>query len=267
MAVRNEAALNAQAEHAATIDLNSDLGEGFGAWTMGDDTSILSVVTSANIACGYHAGDATIMRRTCEKAVELGVRIGAHVSYRDMAGFGRRAMDVTASELTNDIVYQIGALAACARVAGGEVSYVKPHGALYNRIAWDEYQAGAVLDAIRSYDPALAVLSLPCTRFMDLARQAGIRAVPEGFADRAYDDDGLLVSRRQAGSVIQDLAEVTDRAVRMAKSGVVISVNGSAIMNSPESLCLHSDTPGAGALAKEVRAALQHAGIHIRAFT
>jgi 5-oxoprolinase (ATP-hydrolysing) subunit A len=267
MVASREAALTGRAERAATIDLNSDLGEGFGAWTMGDDASILSVVSSANIACGYHAGDATIMRRTCERAVELGVRIGAHVSYRDIAGFGRRAMDVTAAELTNDILYQIGALAACARVAGGEVSYVKPHGALYNRIASDEYQASAVLDAIRSYDPALAVLGLPGTPFMDLARQAGIRAVPEGFADRAYDDDGQLVSRRQPGSVIHDLTEVADRAVRMATTGVVISINGSAITNSPESLCLHSDTPGAAALAKEVQAALLQAGIRIRAFT
>jgi 5-oxoprolinase (ATP-hydrolysing) subunit A len=267
MVARNKAPLNDQAEHAATIDLNSDLGEGFGAWTMGDDASILAVVTSANIACGCHAGDATIMRRTCEKAVELGVRIGAHVSYRDLAGFGRRAMDVTASELTNDIIYQIGALAACARVAGGEVSYVKPHGALYNRIVSDEYQAEAVLEAIRSYSPALAVLGLPGTRFMDLARQAGIRAVPEGFADRAYDDDGQLVSRQQARSVIHDLTEVADRAVRMATTGVVISVGGSEIMNSPESLCIHSDTPGAAAMAAAVRAALHHAGLRIRAFT
>jgi 5-oxoprolinase (ATP-hydrolysing) subunit A len=248
------------------IDLNSDLGEGFGAWTMGDDAAILEVVTSANVACGYHAGDATIMRRTCEKAVENGVRIGAHVSYRDLGGFGRRNIDVPAAELANDILYQIGALEACARAAGGTVSYVKPHGALYNRIAWDDTQAGAVIEAIRRYHDGLAVLGLPGSRFLVLADESGIRAIPEGFVDRAYDADGRLVPRTQPGSVIHDVAQVSERAVRMAVDGTVTSVSGATVRPAPRSLCLHGDTPGAAALAVQVQASLERAGVRLVPF-
>jgi 5-oxoprolinase (ATP-hydrolysing) subunit A len=260
-----DAAIEARLSSIA-IDLNSDLGEGFGAWSMGDDESLLSVVTSANVACGYHAGDATIMRRTCENAVKNGVRIGAHVSYRDLAGFGRRTIDVAAGELISDIIYQIGALAACAQVAGGTVSYVKPHGALYNRIVWDQDQAAAVVQAVRLYDPGLAVLGLPGSQFLGLAQQAGLQAVPEGFVDRAYDDEGRLVSRRQPGSVIHDAARVTAQAVRLATDGSVISVTGSTVRPAPRSLCLHGDTPGAAELARQVRASLRQAGVRLRAF-
>jgi UPF0271 protein len=254
MGTGHTAAASEPGQSAIAIDLNSDLGEGFGAWPMGDDASLLSVVTSANVACGYHAGDATIMR------------IGAHVSYRDLAGFGRRAIDVPAAELTSDIIYQIGALAACARVAGGTVSYVKPHGALYNRIVWDQDQATAVVEAVRLYNPGLAVLGLPDSQFLSLAQQAGLQAVPEGFVDRAYDDEGKLVSRRQPGSVIHDAARVTERAVQLATDGSVVSVTGSTVRPGPRSLCLHGDTPGATDLARQVRASLEQAGVRLRPF-
>jgi 5-oxoprolinase (ATP-hydrolysing) subunit A len=266
MAATATAGTDEAGQTTATVDLNSDLGEGFGAWTMTDDEALLQVVTSANVACGYHAGDATIMRRTCEQAVRNGVRIGAHVAYRDLAGFGRRDIDVAAAELVNDVIYQIGALAASARVAGGQVSYVKPHGALYNRIVWDEDQAGAVVEAVRLYDPALVVLGLPDSQFLRLAREAGIRAVPEGFVDRAYDSEGRLVSRRQPGSVIHDVALVTERAVRMATDGSVVSVSGTTVRPAPRSLCLHGDTPGAVTLARQVRASLERAGVRVGPF-
>ncbi len=266
MSTGHTTAASEPGQNSIAIDLNSDLGEGFGAWSMGDDASLLSVVTSANVACGYHAGDATIMRRTCETAVKNGVRIGAHVSYRDLAGFGRRTIDVPAVELTNDIIYQIGALAACARVAGGTVSYVKPHGALYNRIVWDQDQATAVVEAVRLYDPGLAVLGLPDSQFLSLALQAGLRAVSEGFVDRAYDDEGKLVSRRQPGSVIHDSARVMERAVQLATDGSVVSVTGSTVRPAPRSLCLHGDTPGAAELARQVRASLEQAGVRLRPF-
>jgi 5-oxoprolinase (ATP-hydrolysing) subunit A len=248
------------------IDLNSDLGEGFGAWTMGDDAAILEVVTSANVACGFHAGDATIMRRTCEKAIANGVRIGAHVSYRDLEGFGRRNIDVPPAVLANDILYQIGALDACARAAGGTVSYVKPHGALYNRIARDDAQAGAVVEAIRQYHHELAVLGLPGSRFLDLASESGVRAVPEGFVDRAYSADGRLVSRTEPESVIHDVAQVGVRAVQMAVYGTVTTVSGETVRPAPRSLCLHGDTPGAAALAVHVRASLERAGVRLVPF-
>ncbi|NEA48554.1 5-oxoprolinase subunit PxpA, partial [Streptomyces sp. SID10815] len=239
-----------------SIDLNADLGEGFGRWRLTDDEQLLSVVTSANVACGFHAGDAVTMRRVCELAAARGVRIGAQVSYRDLAGFGRRAMDVPPDELAAEVAYQIGALEVFARAAGTRVSYVKPHGALYNRVVRDEEQAGAVVEGVLLADAALPVLGLPGSRLLELAGKAGLPAVTEAFADRAYTEEGTLVPRGLAGAVITDPAAVLERSVRLARSGTVLSHGGEVIGVRARSLCLHGDTPGAVELARRVRARL-----------
>ena len=195
----------------SAIDLNSDLGEGFGQWRLGDDEALLDVVTSANVACGFHAGDASIMRRVCDRAAERGVVIGAQVGYRDLAGFGRRFIDVEPDALTADVIYQIGALEAFARVAGSRVRYVKPHGALYNTIVHHEEQAAAVVRAVVDYDRTLPVLGLPGSASLRLAGEAGLTVVHEAFADRAYTPEGTLVSRRLPGAVLHDPVEIARR--------------------------------------------------------
>ena len=248
------------------MDLNSDLGEGYGRWALGDDDALLEVVTSANVACGFHAGDPATIDRTVRTAVERGVRIGAQVSYPDLAGFGRREMDVAPGDLTADVLYQLGALEAFARAAGSRVRYVKPHGALYNRIARDPVQAAAVVEAVRRYDPALPLLTLPGSAAMDAARAAGIPVVGEGFADRAYTAEGRLVSRREPGAVLHDPQRVAARAVRMATEHRVESVDGSQVEVDVRSLCVHGDTPGAVDLARRVRAALEEAGVTLEPF-
>ncbi|MFD9330301.1 LamB/YcsF family protein [Streptomyces sp. NPDC060065] len=248
------------------IDLNADLGEGFGRWRLTDDEQLLSVVTSANVACGFHAGDAATMRRVCELAAERGVRIGAQVSYRDLAGFGRRAMDVPSAELTAEVAYQIGALEVFARAAGLRVSYVKPHGALYNRVVHDEEQAGAVVDGVLLADASLPVLGLPSSRFLKLAERAGLPTVTEAFADRAYTEEGTLVPRSQDGAVITDADAVLERSLGLARFGVVTSHSGERIPVRARSLCLHGDTPGAVDMARRVRAGLESAGVRVEAF-
>ncbi|GAA3775042.1 LamB/YcsF family protein [Streptomyces phyllanthi] len=249
-----------------SIDLNADLGEGFGRWRLTDDERLLSVVTSANVACGFHAGDAATMRRVCELAAERGVRIGAQVSYRDLAGFGRRAMDVPPAELAAEVAYQIGALEVFARAAGARVAYVKPHGALYNRVVHDEEQAGAVVDGVRLADAALPVLGLPGSRFLKLAERAGLPVVTEAFADRAYADEGTLVPRGREGAVITDADAVVERSVDLARLGTVVSHSGERVMVRARSLCLHGDTPGAVELARRVRDALESSGVRVEAF-
>ncbi|MFG2619506.1 LamB/YcsF family protein [Streptomyces sp. NPDC048507] len=253
---------------AAAIDLNADLGEGFGRWTLTDDEALLSVVTSANVACGFHAGDPSVMRRVCELAAARGVRIGAQVSYRDLAGFGRRAMDVPPEELADETAYQIGALEVFARAAGSRVSYVKPHGALYNRTVHDGAQAAAVVAGVRlAAGPAgLPVLGLPGSLLLAAAGEAGLEAVPEAFADRAYTAAGTLVPRREPGAVIHDPDAVVARAVGMASGGSVEAADGSRIAVAARSLCLHGDTPGAAELARRVRAGLGAAGVRVEAF-
>ncbi|MFH7335113.1 LamB/YcsF family protein [Streptomyces sp. KHY 26] len=249
-----------------SIDLNADLGEGFGRWRLTEDEQLLSVVTSANVACGFHAGDAATMRRVCELAAERGVTIGAQVSYRDLAGFGRRAMDVPPAELAAEVAYQIGALEVFARSAGARVAYVKPHGALYNRVTHDEEQAGAVIDGVLLAGPALPVLGLPGSRLLTLARKAGLPAVPEAFADRAYTDEGALVPRGRDGAVVSDPEAVVRRSVGLARSGVVTAHSGARVRVRARSLCLHGDTPGAVELARQVRAELVAAGVRVEAF-
>lgn len=269
----------------ASIDLNADLGEGFGRWRLTDDEALLSVVTSANVACGFHAGDAVTMRRVCDMAVERGVRIGAQVSYRDLAGFGRRAMDVPSAELTAEVAYQIGALEVFARAAGAAVAYVKPHGALYNRVVHDAEQARAVVDGVLlagagptagarpstgaglSPRAGLPVLGLPGSRFLEAADQAGLPVVTEAFADRAYTDEGTLVPRGTDGAVVTAADTVVERSVGLARFGTVTAHSGRRIAVRARSLCLHGDTPGAVGLARRVRARLEAAGVRVEAFT
>lgn len=248
------------------MDLNSDLGEGFGAWRMGDDDALLGVVTSANVACGFHAGDPTTMRSVVDVACRLGVAIGAHVSYDDKRGFGRRDMAVDPAELADDVLYQIGALDAFARAAGSRVGYVKAHGALYNRAADDDSTAEALVAAVRAYGADLALLHLPGSAAARAAERAGVRPVAEGFADRAYGPGGRLVPRSEPGAVIDDPATVAERAVRMATEGEVTAVDGSTIPLRVESICVHGDTPGALRLARSVRAALEAADVPVGPF-
>lgn len=250
-----------------TVDLNADLGESFGVWKLGDDDAMLDVVTSANVACGFHAGDSALLLRTCRAAAERDVRIGAQVSYLDLAGFGRRFIDADPEDLKADVIYQIGALQAIAQVAGSTVSYVKPHGALYNTIVTNHDQARAVAEAVHAVDPALPVLGLSGSVFFAEAQELGLRTVPEAFADRAYRSDGQLVSRRLHNAVLHDVEEIADRVSSMVTAGRVAAADGSTIPITVESVCVHGDSPGAVQIAHAVRARLHSDGVEIQAFT
>ncbi len=250
-----------------TVDLNSDLGEGFGRWTLGDDDAMLGLVTSANVACGFHAGDPSILRRVCARAAERGVAVGAQVGYRDLAGFGRRHIDVDPAELVDEVLYQMGALDGIARVEGTRVSYVKPHGALYNDAASTPRTANAVAEAIALYDRCLPLLGLAGSELLAAATRAGLPGVAEAFADRAYTPEGLLVSRRAEGAVLRDPAAIAARCVRIVTEGTVEAIDGTVVGVAAQSICVHGDTPGAVAIAEAVRRALVDAGIAIRPFT
>ncbi|MGU3651298.1 LamB/YcsF family protein [Mycolicibacterium sp. A43C] len=245
----------------AHVDLNADLGEGFGVWRLGDDDAMLDIVTSANVACGFHAGDPAGLLRVCRAAADRGVRIGAQVGYRDLAGFGRRFIDVDPAELTAEIIYQIGALSALAAAAGSTVSYVKPHGALYNSIVTHEDQAHAVAQAVHAANPALPVLGPAGSMFFDAAEQLGLRTVAEAFADRAYQPDGRLVSRREPGAVLHDATAIAERVHGMVVTGTVTAVDGTDIPVTAESICVHGDSPGAVLTATAVRDRLIAAGV------
>jgi len=252
---------------ATHIDLNCDLGEGYGPWSLGEpgaDDALLSVVSSANVACGFHAGDPSIMAARCATALARGVAVGAHVSYRDLVGFGRRRLDVPPGELAAEVAYQVGALQAVARTVGARVGYVKPHGALYNRVVRDEEQAAAVVAGVAGADPTLAVVGLPGSAVLRHAREAGLRTVTEAFVDRGYLADGTLVPRGSAGALVTDPDEAAARAVRMATEGAVVAVDGALVRLDAASLCVHSDTPGAVPVARAVRAALETAGVELR---
>ena len=249
-----------------TIDLNSDLGEGYGAWTMGDDAAMLAIVSSANVACGFHAGDPLTIRATVDGAAARGVAVGAHVSYPDRVGFGRRPMDVTSAELTADVIYQIGALQGIARAAGTRVAYVKPHGALYNTIANDARQADAVIAAIREIDPSLVLMGLSGTRILDRAADAGLATVAEAFGDRAYTPDGQLVSRREKGAVLHDADAVAVRMLRLAVEGVIEAIDGSVLRLQADSICVHGDSAGAVEMARRIREELVAGGVAIAPF-
>lgn len=250
----------------ASIDLNSDLGESFGPWPMGDDVSMLSIVTSANIACGFHAGDPAGILAVLEEAGRRGVCVGAHVGYRDLVGFGRRNMDPSSAELVADTIYQIGALQGLAKAAGTVVRYVKPHGALYNTIAHDARQAGDVIEAIRAVDPSLMLMALAAAPIVEQARAAGLTVVCEAFADRAYNRDGSLVSRRLPGSIIHDPQAVALRMLHMVNEGRITAIDGTDIPLEAQSICIHGDTPAAVAIARTLRETLEANGVEPKPF-
>ena len=248
------------------IDLNSDLGESLGVWRMGDDAAMLDIVSSANVACGFHAGDPAGILRTLRQAKERGVAVGAHVAYRDLVGFGRRNMDVDSADLRADVIYQIGALKGLAAAAGTEVRYVKPHGALYNTIAHDERQARDVLAAIREIDPGLVLVALAGSPLIGWAEAEGLRVVAEAFADRAYTPQGTLVSRRESGAVLHDANDVAERMLRLANEGTVTAIDGTVVRIRADSVCVHGDSPGAVEMARRVRERLVQAGVTVRSF-
>ena len=249
-----------------SVDLNSDLGESYGAWNMGDDAAMLGIVSSANVACGFHAGDPAGILKTVRMAAENNVVIGAHVSYPDRAGFGRRNMDVTSEELIGDVIYQIGALQGIAKAAGTRVCYVKPHGALYNQIAHDERQALAVIQAIQMLDPALALMGLAGTKVLTLARAEGLAVVAEVFADRGYTKDGLLVPRHEPGAVLHDPEDVAKRMLNFARTGSITAHDGTDIRIEAQSICVHGDSPDAVAMAKAIRRRFEAENIRVKPF-
>jgi len=236
------------------VDLNADLGESYGRWQLGDDESMLEVITSANLACGFHAGDPATLRRICRAAVSRGVRIGAQVGYPDLVGFGRRFIDVEPEELTADVIYQLGALDGTARSVGGRVSYLKPHGALYHAVTDRTDQATAVVEAVLAFDESLPVLGFPGSELLRVAAERGLRTVTEYFIDRGYTAAGRLVDRRSPDAIITDPVVAAERAVAAARRGVA------------DSFCTHGDTPDSVRMAIAVRAALADAGVELRPF-
>ena len=248
------------------MDINSDLGESFGAWRMGDDATMLGIVTSANVACGFHAGDPAGILETLRAAAQHGVAVGAHVAYPDLVGFGRRNMDPSSQELVADVIYQIGALQGLAAAAGTRVRYVKPHGALYNTIAQDERQANDVITALLAVDPGLTLMALAGSPLIGWARARGLRVVAEAFADRAYNDDGSLVSRRLPGAVLHDADAIAERMLCLVQTGEVESITGRSVPVQADSICVHGDSPGAVEMARRIRARLEQAGVALRPF-
>lgn len=249
------------------IDLNSDLGEHYGSWRMGDDESMLETVTSANIACGFHAGDPKTAFTTVRNAVARGVTVGAHVAYPDLVGFGRRPMTLPADELEADVIYQIGALQALAGAAGTQVRYVKPHGALYNSIAFNEAEAATVISAIKRVSLELALVCLAGSPLVEQARAAGLRAVPEAFADRAYEPTGALVARSEPGAVLHEPELVSARMLQLVQRGTVTARDGSTVAVEAESICVHGDSPDAVGMARAVRERLLEAGVELASFS
>jgi UPF0271 protein len=252
---------------AARVDVNSDLGEGFGPWRMGDDEQLLQVVTTASIACGFHAGDPVIMARTVALARRHGVAVGAHPGHLDLYGFGRRRITgEPPEELATMVVYQVGALGAIAAREGVRLGHVKLHGALSNAAAVDEALAGAVAEAICALDPTLSWLVPSGSEMAAAAQRCGLRAVHEVFADRGYDDAGDLLPRDRPGALLTDTGEVVERALRIVEEGAVVSASGRVLPLPCDSLCVHGDTPGALATARALRAALEAAGVTVRSF-
>jgi UPF0271 protein len=248
----------------ASIDLNCDMGEGFGPWRMGDDDGMLDIVTSANVACGFHAGDPVIMTETARLALDRGVRIGAHPGFNDLWGFGRRSIGGDSPrELERMVAYQIGALMGCAALAGHRVGHVKAHGALYNLAAVEPKVAGAIAAAVRAVDRALIFVVPPFSALERAGQEAGLRVAREAFADRTYEDDGTLTPRSQPGSVIHDAEAAAGRVVRMVQDGAVESRTGRRLPIVADTVCVHGDTPSAVAMARAVRTALEAAGIAV----
>ena len=247
------------------IDVNADLGESFGRWTLGDDAALMKSITSANVACGYHAGDPVTMRRTVRLAVEAGVAIGAHPGFPDLTGFGRRNMAMAAGEVEDMVLYQVGALAAIAAAEGARLQHVKVHGALYNMAVRDRALASAIANAVRAADSTLLIFGPPGSELVRAAADAGLRAAAEGFADRSYEPDGSLTRRDLPGAVIHDLHIVVERAIRMVRDGVVRTRAGGDIPMRVDTICAHGDTPGSAELARHLRLELERAGVTVKA--
>jgi UPF0271 protein len=247
------------------IDFNCDMGEGFGAWRMGDDIALLDHVTSANVACGFHAGDPATIRRTVKAAVQKGVAVGAHPSLPDLQGFGRRPMHVSPEEIYDIIVYQVGAVDAFARACGGRLSHVKAHGALYNMAAKDRALADAVAAAVRDVDKSLVLFGLSGSELVAAAQAAGVTSAAEVFADRSYQDDGSLTPRGRPGAMIEDVEASIEQVRRMVLEGLVRAQSGREIPVRADSLCIHGDQPGALEFARRIRAALEQHGAEVRA--
>ena len=245
------------------IDLNSDLGESFGPWPMGQDAALMDSITSANVACGFHAGDPGVMRATIALAREKGVAIGAHPGFQDLVGFGRREIKASPSEVEDLVLYQVSALAGMAAAQGAALQHVKAHGALYNMACRDRALADAIARAVAAFDRSLILFGLPGSELLRAGEAAGLAVAAEVFADRAYDPDGSLTARSKPGSVIHDTQKVVERAIKMVRDQKVIAVDGSTIALRSDTICLHGDTPGAADHARAVRAGLEHAGIKI----
>jgi UPF0271 protein len=247
------------------VDLNSDVGESFGAYTLGQDPILLTHITSANVACGFHAGDPGVMRATVAMAKAQGVAVGAHPGFPDLAGFGRRELQATPREVEDLVVYQIGALWAISAAQGVRLQHVKPHGALFNMAVRDAALADGIARATAAVDRSLILFGLPGSELIAAGRRAGLRTAAEVFADRAYEPDGTLVSRRKPGAVIHDGAAVVERVVRMAAERTVVAADGSIVDLELDTICVHGDTPGAAELAARIREALTAAGVDVRA--
>ena len=259
------------ASHAAgtaatgkTVDLNSDLGEGFGAYRIAPDEELFGLISSANVACGFHGGDPRVMERTVAAARAAGVGVGAHPGFPDLVGFGRRQLAATPDEVRTDTLYQIGALDAFCRAAGVRMQHVKAHGALYNAAVGDPALSEAIAAAVRAYDPGLVLLVPPGTALFAAAEAAGLPTAREGFVDRAYNADGTLVSRRLPGAVLTDPEAAAERALQLVRQGTMPTIDGGELRLEVDSLCIHSDTPGSVAIARAVRHRFEAAGVVIR---
>jgi 5-oxoprolinase (ATP-hydrolysing) subunit A len=250
-----------------TIDLNCDVGESSGVFRTGADAEVMASITSANVACGFHAGDPAVMRQTVCLARDAGVAVGAHPGLPDLAGFGRREMHVTPQEVQDIVVYQVGALAAIASSEGVRLRHVKAHGALYNMAARDRTLADALARAVGAVDPSLVLFGLAGSEMLRAGAAAGLRVAAEGFADRTYEPDGSLTSRSHPDAVVRDVASVVSRAVRMPAAGRVVATDGTEVALQIDTICIHGDTPGAAELARAVRIGLERAGVSVAAFS
>ena len=248
------------------VDLNADVGESFGAWSLGQDPALMSSITSANVACGFHAGDPGVMRATVALATEHGVAVGAHPGFPDLAGFGRRELQVSPRDVEDFVVYQVGALAGIAAAQGVRLQHVKPHGALFNMAVRDAALADAIARAVALIDKSMILFGLPGSELVAAGARAGLRTACEVFADRAYRSDGTLVPRSEEGAVIHDAAAVEQRVIAMVRDQAVQAIDGTRVPLTVDTICVHGDTPGAAELAARVRAALETAGVNVKAF-
>ena len=250
--------------HALRIDINADVGESFGAYAIGHDPGLMKSITSANVAAGFHAGDPSVLRATIRRAKAHGVAVGAHPSFPDLAGFGRREMVMSPREAEDLVLYQIAAVAGVAHVEGVQLQHVKPHGALYNMASRDIALAGAVARAVAAFSRGLILLGPPGSELLKAGSALGLRVVGEVFADRAYESDGSLVSRKKLGAVIHDVDAVVERSIRLAKDRAVVAIDGSIVRLQADTICVHGDTPGADELAAKLREGLERSGIQVK---